>query len=111
VATLAQVYLSSGVHGDKRLLSPKIIAEATRVHTQWGGLGWQIEQPEVGDYGFWRSSQTGNVVWVDPTRRLILSLLTAPKSQRTNTGPLKSGVSMWSQLVLDISVIIDQAAE
>lgn len=111
VATLAAVYLAHGAHGDTQLLSPKIVAEATRVHTSWGGLGWQVDQDDRSYNGFWHSAAAGNIVWVDPGRRMIITLLTERTSELPPARLLKLLPSLWSELLADVCTIIDQIGE
>ncbi|MHB8630107.1 MAG: serine hydrolase domain-containing protein [Aggregatilineales bacterium] len=112
VATLAHTYLSNGTHGNTQLLSSEIVGEAIHRHTNSGGLGWQYDTAAVVDpLGFGFRSDTGAVVWADPSRQLIVALVTDCPSELLNSERPAKLWDLSSGLLTDVRMIIDTSGE
>jgi CubicO group peptidase (beta-lactamase class C family) len=78
VAALGQLYLDSG----GGLISPDLVANATRRHIEDRGLGWMLrsEGSSSGNYfsdtSFGHTGFVGTSLWVDPQRELVCALMT-----------------------------------
>ncbi|UCC65600.1 MAG: serine hydrolase, partial [Anaerolineae bacterium] len=87
VATLGQMYLNGGSYGSARVLSSEGAAETTREQVNFDdnprGLGW-LQRSQgwsssgqlFGPRSYGHTGFTGTSLWVDPDRKLVVSLLT-----------------------------------
>ena len=86
VARLGQLYLNGGELDGVRLLSPATVAEMTRMQVDFDGdrrgLGWMRQgtgewrRPGLSDAAFGHTGFTGTSLWVDPSTREVIVLLT-----------------------------------
>ncbi len=112
IAILAQLFLARGIYGSAQLLSSEIVGEAIRRHTNSGGLGWQYSTAAVTDplsFGF--TSDTGAVVWADPSRQLIMALVVDCPAELTDSARPAKLRELSSGLLTDVRTIIDQSDE
>ncbi len=85
-ATARAIYRLAQGWLDGTLVTPALLAEATRNHTpglsENRGLGWQLRADDnratrmLGDRSFGHMGFTGTSVWIDPSRDLVMVLLT-----------------------------------
>ena len=54
------------------LVARKLVDEATRVHFEDRGLGWQLAGPGLSSFSFGHMGFTGTSVWVDGDRIMVL---------------------------------------
>lgn len=80
-----QCWLHHGTLAGVRLLSPEIVAEATREQAPGRGLGWRVPGPEgdeidlirsLGADAYGHTGFTGTALWVAPALELVAVLLT-----------------------------------
>ncbi|MGH2557916.1 MAG: serine hydrolase domain-containing protein [Thermomicrobiales bacterium] len=78
-----QCWLNGGVVNGDRLLSEKIVAEATKEQAPGRGLGWRLPTDDPEDHGrplgpraFGHTGFSGASLWIDPDRDLVIVLLT-----------------------------------
>jgi CubicO group peptidase (beta-lactamase class C family) len=89
VAAYGNMWLQGGRVGDTQVLSPATVAMATQVQTpptaDGRGIGWIVLRQgdtlmSCGDLftpgSFGHTGFTGTSLWVDPSRRLVVSLMT-----------------------------------
>jgi CubicO group peptidase (beta-lactamase class C family) len=89
VATIGEMWLNRGTHGDTRILSASLVAEATRDQTpnlsDARGLGWRLTRPGItpppgsrslSPRAFSHTGFTGTSIWVDPGHDVVIVLLT-----------------------------------
>jgi len=87
VAILGRLYLDGGRYGDVRLLSPELAAEMVREQAAGEGhrrgLAWMLATdvdascgPAFSRQSYGHTGFTGTSLWIDPTRELIVVLLT-----------------------------------
>jgi CubicO group peptidase (beta-lactamase class C family) len=83
VARFGQAFLDSG----QPILSPESVSEMTRLQAEYGairrGLGFILWSPDPETSGnpfdplaFGHTGFTGTALWIDPTRQLVVALLT-----------------------------------
>ncbi len=101
VATLAQVYLSSGLFNGVQVLSPEVTSEATREHANERGLGWTF-----GGEVYRGLSDTGTWVIVDAPRQLVLSLMTNCDCHAENDWRAESLYNLWDALLEKLRQIV-----
>jgi serine-type D-Ala-D-Ala carboxypeptidase len=98
VGTLGQMWLSSGSAGSTRIVSKRLVQEATSDQTaglnEARGYGWQINRPSADDYqaeaesrslsssgselsarAFGHTGFTGTSLWIDPDLDIVVVLL------------------------------------
>lgn len=85
MARLGQLYLSGGVWQGRQIVSSEWVAESTREHARWQrqnlpyGYLWWGDTAGTGCYA--AMGDGGNVIYVDPQRRLVVAIaaLFAPR--------------------------------
>ena len=87
LAKLGQLYPDGGVWQGRRLVSAQWVAESTREHARWQrqnrpyGYLWWCDPAGAGSYA--AMGDGGNVLCVDPRRRLVVAIaaLFAPRAK------------------------------
>lgn len=87
LARYGRLWLNGGEGASRRLLSPGLIAEATRRQAPGRGLGWRVQPDDpaerqetsggaLGNRAYGHTGFTGTSLWLDPDRDLVAVLLT-----------------------------------
>ncbi|MEM9832148.1 MAG: serine hydrolase [Bacteroidota bacterium] len=74
MAKVGQLYLNGGRWNNQQIISPRWVDESTKVHSQWGELSYGYLWWIIGTHCFAAIGDGGNVVYVNPEKRIVVAI-------------------------------------